>query len=235
MITKETIKQASLEAIYWWNRTESLNHNRFKRLDLLLDIDKYKKVVVEKTIKPFLSEYSVRRNLAKGDQNIINFLNKIVEEEFIKEVKKGNIDIIDNISEKFTSEQFTNNRNTVSLLSKMAFLINPMEFVLYDSLAKKSLRLLLIARKQSFISKNLNCYSEFYKYIKIIKDEINDADLFESAKEILFVFKETPAYSFFSSNEQTFQLRIVDKLLWLMQQPNIDNTELIEIYNKYGV
>lgn len=235
MISKDQIEQATLEAIYWWNRNEYFNHRRFKNLDLLLDDEKYKNVVLEKIIKPFLGEYSVRRNIAKGDENILKFLQNIKEVNFIKKVKFGNIPVIDETSDMFKNEGFTNKRKTVSLLSKMAFLINPSEFVLYDSLAKNSLKCLLLERSVGVKSKDIEKYSEFYNHILFIKDEIKDAGLFKFSDELLNIYRKTQAYEFFSINRKAFELRIIDKILWLMQQAKINNSNLVTIYKTFGI
>jgi len=235
MINQNQIEKATLEAIYWWNRTEHLNHQRFKNLDLLLAEEKYTNVVLEKIIKPFLGEYSVRRNLGEGDENILKFLKQIIEINFINKVKDGKIEVIDETSDLFKNEGFTSNRSTISLLSKMAFLINPSDFSLYDTLARNSLKTLLLERKNNFLSKDIEVYTEFHKWTVQIKDEISDKGGFKISFEILNIYKQNAAYEFFSTNRKAFELRIIDKLLWLMQQPRIDNSSLAEIYRKFGI
>lgn len=235
-MNKETLlkdfKNSTLEAIYWWNRDESYYHKYFYKID---DIYKNKEMLNFFTIKifeVFLREYSIRRNLSKGFENVDKLIIEIVKNGFVAEVKNGNTDIIDIVSTKLKNSKITNERQTKSLLSKIAFLINPNDFSLFDNLAKKSLWSIVKNKKQ--IKKHeLDYYSKFLKQTNIQIKE--NSEIITEQTRLLNSFKETEAYFYFSRNNKAFERRIYDKYLWLKEQNNQKNNRIIKnsIYNEF--
>ena len=129
------IQNATFEAIYWWNRTEGYYHEYFCRLDSLKkERGEAFDFFITKVFQVFLNEYSVRRNIASGDGNVRHFVETLIDSGFYQQVIEGDFDAIDLYSEKFChNSSLTNRRQTRSLLSKAAFLINPSKFALMDS------------------------------------------------------------------------------------------------------
>ena len=148
MIEPQKVRNATLEAIYAWNRTEGYYYSYFSRLDELHKNPEVFAFFTTKIFEGFLSDYSIRRNIKSGHENVDLFLKHIIEYGFIESVQNGDKSSVDNISEKLKNEkEVTNKKETRSLLSKIAFLINPEEFSLLDSLAKKSLWKLIKGKK----------------------------------------------------------------------------------------
>lgn len=217
-ITNMNIDNATLEAIYWWNRDEYYYHKYFSQLDKIHKNKITLDFFTTKVFKVFLREYSIRRNLSAGGNSVSSFIQELFENNFVEEVLKGRTEIIDELSAKIKTSGKSTKRNTRSLLSKVAFLINPQQFSLYDSLAKESIWAIHKDFKQFKISE-LSTYSGFLKQSKNLRDFITDNNLFKNAPLILSEFSETEAFKFFSVNNEAFEMRIVDKFLWLYDQP----------------
>lgn len=214
MLNQEDTENATLEAIYWWNRTEGYYHDYFAKLDNLAEDDDIFDFFVSKIFNVFLSEYSVRRNIAAGDSSVALFARNLIDSGFYRKISQGDINSLDKFSEKFRSNgTLTNGRQTHSLLSKIAFLINPRDFSLIDTYAKDSLWQLI---KDSKIVRRteLNSYSGFISQVnQFISDNLACYSDIESS--LLGEFKETAAFSFFRDNPVAFRRRIFDKLLWI--------------------
>jgi hypothetical protein len=142
------IRNAILEAIYWWNRDESYYHKFFSSLD---EISKNKDDLAfftTKIFEVFLREYSIRRNLAATYESVDILIGELMENHFIEKVKANKTDVVDELSDVIKQNGKSTNRQTKSLLSKVAFLINPVKFSLYDSLAKESLWEIIKEKKE---------------------------------------------------------------------------------------
>lgn len=229
-ITKKEIEDATIEAIYWWNRTEFHYNKYFNKIGKICK-DKDLKNFFNRTIfEVFLKEYSVRRNLEKGYQTIDKFLDDLVKIGFFDKVSKGDIEIIDKTSAKLKDSKSVTIKETKSLLSKIAFLVNPTDFVLYDRLAKDGLWKF---QSEDNLRKTFDSYSGYYSCFEELLIEVKKQKHFEQANKILDMFAETEAHRYFSKNKKAFELRVVDKLLWLKGQVNgsreINNKQYIKL------
>jgi len=223
--TKE-IENATLEAIYWWNRNESYYHNCFVNLDKIYLDKAMLGFFATKIFDVFLREYSIRRNIKSGHENVNRFLEDLFQHQFIKRVKSGEIELIDTLSDELKCKGDYTENQTKSLLSKLAFLINPNIFSLLDNLAKESLWGELNNAKKIFTKGKLNSYAF---YIERVNELINKNDIIlENQKLILNNFKDTPAYTFFSENPNAFKRRIIDKYLWIRKQNQNEKSRKIE-------
>jgi len=232
MFKSEDIKNATFEAIYWWNRSEGYYHKYFSRLDELSGDIELLRFFSSKIFKVFLDEYSIRRNLASGDESPNLFLIKLMARNFFDRVKEGKISVIDDISERFKDEgKMTNNRHSRSLLSKISFLINPDKFSLMDQYAKDSLWK-IVKDDGNVRKKDLDTYSKFIGEINRLI-EFNSED-FEDIQSTLDNFTGSVAFNFFSKNHDIFKRRIFDKYLWLIKAQAdgkcIDNTQYPNFY-----
>lgn len=215
MINTKEIETATLEAIYWWNRDESYYHNCFANFDNIYKDKAMLEFFTTKIFEVFLREYSIRRNLSAGHENVNKFIDELFHHQFTNSVKAGKTEIIDNLSGKIKEQGDSTKRQTKSLLSKVAFLINPNKFSLFDNLAKESVWEL---NKESkiFNRGELESYSFFIERVgRLLED---NAAILENQKLILNNFKDTPAYIFFSEHPEAFNRRIIDKYLWVRKQ-----------------
>jgi len=138
-----------------------------------------------------------------------------MKSSYFTRIKSGDITVIDDISDQFrTQSALTNGRQIKSLLSKMAFLINPHNFSLMDNFAKDSLWKIIRHKKQ--IKKvELENYSTFFEQSGLlIKENLNNI---KELNNCLSDFKPSDAYSFFTDNQAAYQRRVFDKYLWLMR------------------
>ena len=214
MLEQEDIENATLEAIYWWNRTEGYYHDYFSKLDSVIDDEDIFEFFVLKIFNVFLSEYSVRRNITAGDLSVNLFAKNLVESGFYRRVVQGDIDSLDEFSETFRIHgNLTNGRHTHSLLSKVAFLINPSDFSLIDSYAKKSLWQ-LVKDSKIVCRSELDSYSGFISQANQFMDE-NMTCYSDIESALLSEFDGTSAFYFFRDNPKAFRRRIFDKLLWI--------------------
>ncbi len=198
-IPLEDFENSTLEAIYWWNRVESYYHKYFSKIDDIYNDKEMLNFFTIKIFEVFLREYSIRRNLAKGFESVDKLINQIIKDEFILNVRNGNVDIIDRFSHKLKNSEITNGRQTRSLLSKIAFLINPIDFSLFDNLAKKSLWSIIKDNKELKRSE-LDNYSVF---IEQTNNQIaENSIILKEQIELLNYFKGTEAYDFFSCNQK---------------------------------
>jgi hypothetical protein len=217
--TEEKIIGSTYEAIFWWNRTESLYHKAFSKIEIINTNEGAKIFFIRKVFDVFLKEFAVRRNIAEGYESVQDFFNYLVEKDNINRIKQGDTEIIDQLSQKFRECDFTKSKNAKtnntegknirSLLSKCAFLINPNAFSLLDDYTKISLAEITRKSKSSFD----NSYSTF---INAINEEIIQIEKFESLYyQKLKEFERTEAFNFFIENPNAFKRRIFDKFLWL--------------------
>lgn len=214
--TESDFKNATLEAIYWWNRNENYYHKYFTDFENIYSDKLLLEFFITKIFEIFLREYSIRRNIEKGYKNINYFIDELFEHNFVKRVKKGEIEVVDDVSHKLKlNGNTTNGKEIRSLLSKIAFLINPSNFSLLDSLVKGSLWS-IIKKEKKCKRKELEYYTEFIKQtkIQILKNSYN----LKTQMKLLENFKGTVAYQYFSKHPKAFELRIYDKYLWIMEQ-----------------
>tara|TARA_R110001583_G_scaffold132769_1_gene284712 strand:+ start:1175 stop:1954 length:780 start_codon:yes stop_codon:yes gene_type:complete len=240
-ILKPKINNAALEAIYWWNRTEGYYHSYFYNYDKKIHKTKCESIFINNIFEVFLREYSIRRNFASGKHNPKILLDNLIQLDFFKEIKKSNIQIIDIVSEKLKLVptknvegkivSLTNNNKTTSLLSKIAFLINPSTYFLNDTLVTDSVNQLTKGVKFEK-TEEFDHYLKFYKKVNYIENYFSENNLFEKPFNVLENFKETEAYSYFGSNKKAFKQRIVDKYLWLnkINEERVKNGE-VEVDN----
>lgn len=221
MDDRELIKLATVEAIYWRNDSEDFYHRCFKKFDdIKKDVD-YFEFFREKILKIILNNYSIRRNIPEGEEGFNEYFSLLWETEFISRVKKGDKNVIDEVSLKI-KQQMTNGKeskkgkNTISLLSKLANMINPNAFPMLDSLVKDSLWI-RIKEKGEIKKKDLEKYSIFKDEIDNLINTLNDESLFIESYSILNIYEGSLAYKFYSEeeNKRAFKYRVVDKLLWL--------------------
>ena len=76
MINTKEIETATLEAIYWWNRDESYYHNCFANFDNIYKDKAMLEFFTTKIFEVFLREYSIRRNLSAGHENVNKFIDE---------------------------------------------------------------------------------------------------------------------------------------------------------------
>jgi hypothetical protein len=230
-IPKNDIIQATYEAIYWWNRDEYYYHYYFSRLDVIHKDKKLMAFFTSKVFDMFLREYAVRRNISEGYRSVDTFLHDIIKHHFIKEVKRGKPDIIDTVSTELKISSDSTTRQTISLLSKIAFLINPNIFSLCDTLTKNSLHGLI---EDKMIKRtHLDKYTVFKTEIDKVRLVMQEQQSFSVSNDILKEFKETESGKFFQINKDAFELRVIDKLLWLLAQSEdsrkVDNQEYLKL------
>lgn len=209
-------QNATLEAIYWWNRDEYYYHKHFSNFENIYDDKELLEFFTTKIFEVFLREYSIRRNIEKGYKKVDDFIIELFEHNFVKRVQKGEIEVVDDVSNKLKlNGNTTNGKEIRSLLSKIAFLINPSDFSLLDSLVKNSLWS-IIKTDKSCKRNELEYYTEFIKQTKIqIQKNSNNLKI---QLKLLENFKETNAYEYFSKKPKAFERRIYDKYLWIKEQ-----------------
>lgn len=237
------LKNATIEAIFWWKNIERFYHYQFKNMDSILSEEKYQEFFILKFFNPFLKEYSVRRNIKKGDKSVLEFLIKLKENKFFEKLnqtdKKVDKKLIDDCSEELSKTKLTNGKNCKSLLSKIAFTICPDQFYIYDSLAKSSLWDYQKGKnkklpKNKILSKDLDEYHKFYDLADSLKELNNDylnKVIKEFHKEIDYSCKEL-----IKDDYKALKMRIIDKHLWIKsQKKQAGEFETInyEIYREY--
>ncbi len=226
MIDPKDIKNAALEAIYWWNRTEGYYHQYFSKIDELYEKEDLFKFFTTKIFEVFLREYSIRRNISSGYKNVDYFLDAIIDGGFVSKVREGEVNAIDIFSGKLKENIITNNKQTRSLLSKVAFLINPIDFSLYDNLSKESLWE-MVKHKKECRRYDLDSYTVFIDQTnKLI---IENSEVLENQRSVLGEFHGTDSFKYFDKNPGSFKRRIFDKYLWLRKINR--NTETRKICN----
>ncbi len=230
-ITNKQIQAATIEAIYWWNRDEYYYHQYFCKLDIIYKDKELLAFFTQKIFETFLREYSIRRNISSGFASVDSFIKEIVTNKFVVQVKADDTSIIDSVSGKLKNSGISTTKETKSLLSKVAFLINPNVFSLYDMQAKKALWSML-KNSNTIYNKDLNNYSAFMTQIQTLNNTLKQESYFTEAASLLNQYRKTEAYSFFTKNPNAFELRIVDKLLWLKGQPINIRKVNNEAYNK---
>lgn len=235
-MTQEKIENATLEAIYWWNRDEDYYHKHFSQLDNIFKDKSALDFFIKKIFDMFLREYSVRRNLSQGPKILNCFFEDIFKTSFFEDVKGGKVEVIDNVSELLKNYKNSTNRHTKSLLSKVAFLINPHKFYLYDSLAKKSIWF-IFKDSNDLKQIDLENYEGFIKQTELLRKSFSEKGLFQYSIDLLNKFKDTESYKFFSQHNEAFEMRIVDKYLWLFAQElediKFDNSIYVD-FKKYS-
>ncbi len=144
---------------------------------------------------------------------------EIIKIGFFKEVKKetSDVGIIDSTSEHLKKNSSVTDNETKSLLSKIAFLVNPSVFTLYDTLAKASLWKIMRGSNE-LKRKDLESYAVFHEHILKLVVQLKKQKKLDHAKNILRDFKGTVAHNYFTKNPEAYELRVVDKLLWIKGQ-----------------
>lgn len=215
MLNKQEVQNAALEAVYWWNRAEGYYYKYFSRLGELYEHKELFQFFKAKAFDVFLREYSIRRNIAAGYEAVDAFIEEIIKDNFVQRVIYGDVHVIDEMSDRLSTHiKITNRRQTRSLLSKVAFLINPAKFSLYDTLAKNSIWD-IIKNQNQYRKHALDSYSLFIEHTERLI--IENAGVLSGCESVLCDFVGTDAQTFFSSNKEAFHRRILDKLLWLRQ------------------
>lgn len=209
------IRKITIEAIYWWGRTENYYHLYFRQLDKISEDEELLDFFVQKIFNNFLREYSIRRNITSGRNTPKELVCKLIQMGFVEDVKNGDMEVIDNISCRLKKESELANNGTTSLLSKVAFLINPSSYALYDSLSKRALWKKVKETKKGITQNYLTEYSNFINEIRYLEMRFEDEQLFEIAFEELKKYPDTISHDYFSSNKEAFRLRILDKYLWV--------------------
>ncbi len=235
LVTQEEINTATLEAIYWWNRNEWYYHKYFSRLDELFSNKKLLVFFKTKVFEAFLKEYSVRRNIGEGEGSVQKFLNELFRTDinFVQHVKDSKVSVIDDVSLSLKNLRGSTRRETKSLLSKIAFLINPTCYSLYDSYTKASIYDILKKTTSSFKKKELESYSFYLN--KTVSFLESSTDKFDNSFKILDGFNGSPAHDFFKMNQMAFKKRILDKFLWIYHQNKLGraifNDEYLTFYS----
>ncbi|MBK6699293.1 MAG: hypothetical protein IPG55_05220 [Saprospiraceae bacterium] len=119
------------------------------------------------------------------------------------------------------------NGKPVSFLSKMAFLINPKDFSLYDKYARNSMNLILkskVSGKKKAIDKT---YDQFISKINVELEE-NESELMSQLKT-LHNLPQKIETSYFENNPRIFIRRIYDKYLWLLSQDRNERRNSLDI------
>jgi len=234
-LTQAKLDAAVHESIYWWNRSEAYYHHYLHRFDEIYEDKALLEIFSVKIFQPLLREYSVRRNIAQGTESVDLFIEQLFRFGFVEGVKCGYVEIIDEVSTaiKNVENSSTKNRQSVSLLSKLAFLINPHHFVLYDALAKSSIY--EIYGSEIKPKSKLETYLGFLAETRKLEEAFEAQELFKNAYTILETFPKTSAYGFFSKedNRVAFKLRILDKYLWLQQQKKSFTSEQFQKLSHY--
>jgi hypothetical protein len=213
MHTQSDIKKSTLEANYWWNRTEGYYHSYFSKMDQLHTDKALFDFFVNKIFQVFLSDYSVRRNIAAGENNVHMFVRELITSGFFHQVTSGSIEAIDLHSARIQqTTELSNKRQIRSLLSKVAFLINPSDFSLMDSYAKITLWENTNSGNKPPKS-SLESYSCFIHYVN--ESIAANQTTFRDTNTILSQFEGTDAYSYFIQHTKAFHRRVFDKFLWL--------------------
>jgi hypothetical protein len=74
-ITDQHIKDATIEAIYWWNRTENYYHEYFKKIDDMIECPELFNFFTQKVFENFLREYAIRRTISAGYKSVDSLLS----------------------------------------------------------------------------------------------------------------------------------------------------------------
>jgi hypothetical protein len=213
MLDLELIQIATNEAIYWWKRDEYYYHKVFSNFVTIYEDSEQLEFFGNYLFKSFTKQYSVSRTLKNIDKNLSNLIDYLNTKEYFTNVIAGNISIIDEVANNFP--KYLSNGKPISFLSKLAFLINPLQFSLYDTLARNSLSEILKEEK-SIHRAVKKSYTEFINFIddKLDKNnvtlnkQINKLDNFNICCEIEFL----------KDNPLIFKRRVYDKYLWLYSQ-----------------
>lgn len=87
-IHENEIKNATIDAIYWWNRSEHNYHHYFSRMDVIYKNPDAFKFFAQKISMTFLNDYSVRRNISSGEESVYSLIDGLLEYDFINESRK---------------------------------------------------------------------------------------------------------------------------------------------------
>ena len=207
---------ATLEAIYWWNRNESYYHKYFSKLDIIYEDKELLVLFKSKIFEVFLREYSIRRNLNSGYNSVDIFIDELFKFNFVKKVIDGDIEIVNNVSTEIKQKRESTTKETKSLLSKIAFLINPDKFSLYDTFSSESLKEILKKEGNEINQTQLKDYSLYNKAIDGLI--IKYSDIISSSIKNTHNYMQIDTINFFSTSPEAFKRRIFDKYLWLRSQ-----------------
>lgn len=235
---KKLIEAATYEAIYWWNRLEGYNHRSFSIFDEVYRDKKLLRFFTNKIFNEFLRDYSLRRTLPAGNDSVYTYIDKLFKHKFIEGAREGDIEIVDTVSNKIEKEDGKYDfRHTKSLLGKLAFFINPNSYYLYDNRAKKTIYEYYRGTEEKKTYKELGNYKCFVEQNNRLKADISNKKLFGYSHGILENFKDTDAFMFFKKNEKAFEMRIVDKYLWLNQNQDkeLHNEKYIDFKDRLGL
>lgn len=211
-LNKEFLSVVKFYVYYFWQFHENKYNKYFTKLEKIVS-DKYQSEFFTNVIfKKFLSDFSIRRNLKKGDETLKNFLYVLHANNFIKEVEKGNTEIIESINEFIKNEtDLSNGRSIISLLSKLASMINPRDFSLLDRYSKQELKELHNKIGVKVKNESLGNYNDYIKMIDLVID--NNKKVISEVYNNNDTWKLEIAHEFFKNNESAFNRRLLDKYL----------------------
>jgi hypothetical protein len=237
MFDPKDIKNSALEAIYWWNRTEDYYYKYFSKLDQLYKNTDLFQFFSSKLFEVFLREYAIRRNIAAANNSVEEFLTYLMKNDFFDQVNAGQIQVVDDFSKKVKDKTKLSNKKEIrSLLSKMAFLINPHTFSLMDTYTKGSLWE-IIRKDKKVKGKELDSYTVFIAEVNRLMHE--NSYIFKDLDTNLSDFPGSLADVFFRQYPEAFKRRVFDKYLWLRKSINdgkrIDNSAYarFDVIKKY--
>jgi hypothetical protein len=216
-IENKTLKAGILETIYYWNKSEYFYNKYFSQIKNIFKSESNLTFLANKIFPSFLSEYGVRRNLPQGPEIYLYFLKELEKSDFFNRVALNDISVIDEISEYLKSEKNLIQRNTKSLLSKFACLINPNYFFMMDSFAKLSIKKLCLEDIKKI---EIDEYSKYHSLCLKLSEEIDhnyETGIFQG---LLRSFPNSPAHDYFGKNMNAFKYRTVDKILWITSSNN---------------
>lgn len=225
-LNKEFLIVSKFYVYYFWQFHENKYNQYFTKLEKIVS-DKYQlEFFINVIFKEFLSDFSIRRNLKKGDDTLKFFLNELRTKNFFKEVEKGNTEVIESFNEFIKNEtDLSNGRSIISLLSKFASMINPRDFSLLDRYSKQSLKNLNNEVEIKIKNESLGNYNE---YIIMINTTIeNNKKIISEVYNKNDTWKLEIAHEFFTKNESAFNRRLLDKyLLHIIDIKKIENNKI---------
>ena len=193
---------ACLEASYWWVNWEEHYHktlikwnqessSQFSRDDKTLFCN-------------FIAKYSLQRSIPGGEKAQKQLLEKIKDAGFFDKAKTGEPFIDD-----FAKQNRHNDKMLISLYSKLATLINPAAYTMYDNRAKVGLARMI--KGQESMSTHKSYHGFYYDWEKVYD--------FIKTKEALISKHKRYLETHFEIDKtllttEIYIRRVVDKYLW---------------------
>lgn len=208
-ISQALLAKACLEASYWWVHYEQDFHEQFslwcrKTVDHLSQDD-------FKVFTDFTTRYSLSRNLKGGDDTKKSLLRKLSANGLFDQVKDGTITVVDDLSAVLGEQHKTQ----TSLLSKLATLCNPIDFTMYDRLAKIGLAYMLMGQQSMRKHNSYQVFLDDWEKFAVRCFTTVDNHLIDNHYDYLV--------NHFDVNRDLlsrpiYGRRVVDKYLWLLGQ-----------------